>query len=283
MKGYSLAKFCKYFMIGLVVLNCYAAKAQEPIAIHQMDSLPKFDHYLFSYIIDFKDIVLLPTKWQTDDWTLAAFSATSMGVLYMNDQELNDWVQTSHSKFGNDVAKYVIEPWGSGLYSIPLLAAMYGYGKFSNNNRPAWVALQGAKAVVLASFITGGLKMAFHRHRPNESNNPYQYDGIAFSFDHLSLPSGHTALAFALATTLSCNYRDKPWVTVVAYSLATTVGLSRIYQKQHWASDVLAGALIGYVVGKSIFRGSEWEKSQRLRLQPFAGGNGGGIRLSYRF
>lgn len=282
MKGYSLAKFCKFIMIGLVVFNCYASEAQEPITVHQMDSLPKFDHYLFSYIIDFKDIVLLPTKWQTDDWTLAAFSATSMGVLYMNDQELNDWVQTSQTKFGNDVAKYAIEPWGSGLYSMPLLAAMYGYGKFSNNNRPAWVALQGAKAVFLASFITGGLKLALHRHRPYESNNPYHYDGIGFSFDHLSLPSGHTALAFALATTLSCNYADKPWVGIAAYSLATGVGLSRVYQDQHWASDVFAGALLGYVVGKSIYKGNKAAKNKHFSFQPFVGGNGGGLSLRYK-
>jgi hypothetical protein len=278
-----LMKRLRKLLLGFMMFCCCITMAQELVNQPVNDSLPDFDSYLYSYLIDFKDIVVLPAKWTSDDWAMAAFSVTGAGAIYTNDAELYALVQRSHTDFGHDVATYAIEPWGSGLYSIPLLAAMYGYGKLSKNSRPAKVALQGTKAIVLAGFITGGLKMAFHRYRPFENEGSYQFDGIGFSTDHLSMPSGHTALAFALATTLSCNYRDKPWVGVVAYSLAASVGFSRVYQQQHWASDVFVGALIGYVVGKSVCETGKTLASKRYSLQPWVGGNGGGICLNYKF
>ena len=45
---------------------------------------------------------------------------------------------------------------------------------------------------------------------------------------------------------------DSPSVGVAAYSIASLVGLQRIYADRHWASDVLVGAAIGTVVGKSV-------------------------------
>jgi membrane-associated phospholipid phosphatase len=47
-------------------------------------------------------------------------------------------------------------------------------------------------------------------------------------------------------------YKNKKWVPPVAYSLATLVGLSRIYDNAHWGSDVLAGAAIGFLSAKAM-------------------------------
>jgi membrane-associated phospholipid phosphatase len=48
------------------------------------------------------------------------------------------------------------------------------------------------------------------------------------------------------------QYRDKPAVPVISYSAATLVGISRLTEQKHWASDVFAGALIGYLCGRQV-------------------------------
>ncbi len=64
-----------------------------------------------------------------------------------------------------------------------------------------------------------------------------------------AMPSGHTAVAFALATVLAAKYPRYGWLF---YTVATLVGLSRIYQQAHWPSNILAGAVFGIYGGQRV-------------------------------
>jgi hypothetical protein len=48
------------------------------------------------------------------------------------------------------------------------------------------------------------------------------------------------------------EYKDKPWVPVFAYSAASLIGISRITENKHWATDVLVGAALGYISGRQV-------------------------------
>lgn len=61
-----------------------------------------------------------------------------------------------------------------------------------------------------------------------------------------SFPSGHTALSFMTATLLHKEYgKVSKWYSIGGYTIAATVGLSRILNNKHWLSDVVTGAGIG--------------------------------------
>ncbi|MFN3596258.1 MAG: phosphatase PAP2 family protein [Rubricoccaceae bacterium] len=62
--------------------------------------------------------------------------------------------------------------------------------------------------------------------------------------DRASFPSGHTALAFAVATSASLSYPEW-YVAVPAFAWAASAGLARVWHGVHYPSDVLAGALLG--------------------------------------
>ena len=64
-------------------------------------------------------------------------------------------------------------------------------------------------------------------------------------------PSGHTANAFAAAATISEIYADSLLLKIGVYSYATLIGFGFTLDV-HWASEALAGALIGYAVGKTV-------------------------------
>jgi membrane-associated phospholipid phosphatase len=89
-------------------------------------------------------------------------------------------------------------------------------------------------------------KFAFGRPRPDQS---LDLDGFAPFSGQAALPSGHTTMAFALATSLADEIH-RPWATVGLYALAGGVGWSRINDNRHWLSDVVAGALVGVTSAK---------------------------------
>lgn len=96
----------------------------------------------------------------------------------------------------------------------------------------------------LRGFIYGGLsiyalKTAFGRNRPGNSDS------------HQSFPSGHTAITFMTATHLMYAYGWE--AAVIAYPVATFVGISRLYDDAHWLSDTVAGAFLGYFVGRATY------------------------------
>ena len=85
------------------------------------------------------------------------------------------------------------------------------------------------------------IKITVRRERPNGQDNK-------------SFPSGHTSNAFALAAVAQRHYGWK--IGVPAYLLAGVMGASRINQDKHWFSDVVGGAALGYIVGRTVVRGN---------------------------
>lgn len=81
-----------------------------------------------------------------------------------------------------------------------------------------------------------------------------------------SFPSGHTAAAFSAATVYAMEYKDRPIVPIIAYSAASLIGLSRITENKHWATDVLAGAVLGYFCGRQVV--NNYHRYARLKSEP---------------
>lgn len=96
--------------------------------------------------------------------------------------------------------------------------------------------------VAEAFVVTYGMKYLVTRERPYDRYpdrvRPYSHESSP------SFPSGHTATAFALATSLSVKYPK--WYVIAPSALwACSVGVSRMNEGVHYPSDVLAGAAIG--------------------------------------
>ncbi|GAB2636457.1 phosphatase PAP2 family protein [Vibrio panuliri] len=100
--------------------------------------------------------------------------------------------------------------------------------------------LAGVLAFMLELPIYWLSKNLFKRRRPTELS-PLIPSFITPS-DRYSLPSGHTAAAFLIATLLSQFY---PSVTEFAFMWAGLIALSRILLGVHFLTDIVFGALLG--------------------------------------
>lgn len=148
---------------------------------------------------------------------------------------------------------------GVGRHLIPALGASYLAGRLAHQPRVAEATLHAAAAYVAGNVVASVGKPAFGRHRPDTTGSPWRFRPFARAGAWHSLPSAHTLHAFTLAGALAEEAR-RPWVTAGAYGAATLVAWSRVYEDEHWASDVAASAVIGAAIGHVTVR--------RLHVRP---------------
>ena len=172
---------------------------------------------------------------------------------------------------------------------VPL--SVYLYGRSQDDARLQVTALALGQAALLSVGISSAYKVFTGRRPPNDVDVPRgssDYSGD-FHFGFLrrgayeGWPSSHTMDAFAMATTLAELYPGRTTLQVVSYTYASLIGVG-VSTNIHWLSDAVAGALIGFAIGKSIgddFRGIMCGDGPASPISLSA--TPGGIRISYHF
>jgi len=155
---------------------------------------------------------------------------------------------------------------GRVLIAAPVMAGLLVAGRTSGDSRFRSFTYSLAQGYVINQSIVAGIKYAAQSDRPNGENS-------------LSFPSGHTAGAFTVATTVSHYYGWKAGIP--AYLGAAYVGYARLDDRAHRLTDVVAGATIGYIVGRTVSRRADPNSRFHLGAATPAGG-GIGMTLEYR-
>jgi len=147
-------------------------------------------------------------------------------------------------------------------FGVPVI--MGAVALIENDDNLLKNALYIGVSIGVGGVITQGLKYSINRPRPSVTYG----DIIAYeSLKDLSLPSGHTSLAFSAATALCLKYPK--WYVIVPSSLwACSVGYSRMNLGMHYPSDVLAGAIVGAGSAYVTYLVNDWfwKKYQNKRL-----------------
>lgn len=221
------------FLFNILTVGAYAQKSAVDTAKKKIADTVK------------KDILTAPDtvkKLHSNPLSLVppsamiAYGALSFAVhpIRRIDYYIQGQIRRSDSTFSTKAESYfqftpILIVYGLNLAGVP--------GKNRFIDRTALLGLSGF--FVFAS--EGITKKLTHRLRPNKG-------------DYLSFPSGHTGLAFMGAEFMAQEYDAKsPLYGVAAYLIGTTTGVFRLYNRDHWFSDVVAGAGFGILSTKLAY------------------------------
>ncbi|MHC1738294.1 MAG: phosphatase PAP2 family protein [Ignavibacteriaceae bacterium] len=194
------------------------------------------------------DAVTSPAHFDSKDFTNLGISFVAVSGAVLLENEVRIFSQKQRTPFLDDVFqkdKYFVEIVAS------LTALTYIYGWSAENEKTRRLGLKLTEAFLINGAITSALKFLLGRERPLTAPSNFSFHPFSTSWDRTSFPSGHTSTAFALSAVLA-NETDQLSLKIFVYSLASVVGVSRIYNNEHWLSDVVAGGMIGYFVGEFV-------------------------------
>ena len=225
---------------------------------------------------DVGHVLEAPLRWQLQDWALFGVgSAVVVGTAVFLDVPVQRAMQRHRGRVVNGIAD-AFNPLGNE-YAPAIPVGFYLAGVVWQNDTAKAVAQDGLVAsVVEAGLITPALKFAIGRSRPKDPHGAFHF--APFSGAGV-FPSGHTGEAFTLASVVADHY-ESAWIKRTAYGMAGLVGFARIVDNAHYTSDVVAGALIGTLVGRTVVR---FNQRQRLRLAPLVDGKTRGVQGTYAF
>jgi len=167
-------------------------------------------------------------------------AATTLAMHY--DQWLTDQAVRIENNPGQQHMAQTFQPLGSNMYVLAATGATYAIAQMIDRPQLARRSARVGLAVTIASVVTAGIKEAVGRSRPEDSiHNAANVHPFS---NNVSFPSGHAATAFAAAVALDRETTGR-WVPYLVYPAATLVAWSRVHDRKHWTSDVVAGAAIG--------------------------------------
>jgi hypothetical protein len=274
--------------LTFIVVSCLAMMQTSPCLCSQDSSSVEWSighDFVADAVIVVQDagsFATSPLRFSPTDCAYAAGLGGALALLMTQDQGIKNRVGRRTTATLNDDFWDFPTRYGSVKYANIFALTMYGVGLFSRMDD---VRITG-RLLFESLTLSGGSVMVFRfiagRSRPYGSNKPSQFNWFEWSNETQSFPSGHTVVAFALSTVLAERI-DNIWARIGLYGLASLTAFARVYNNQHWTSDVVAGAALGmaggfHVVHRENARATGSLTSSRFMLVPSVAG----LRIEYR-
>jgi hypothetical protein len=150
--------------------------------------------------------------------------------------------------------------WGNVGKAAPIvMAGLAGGAVLFGDDRAQNAGLISFESMLAAAGVSTAVKHVVDRARPYEELGRWAHSGNSDS----SFPSNHAAVAFAAVTPFAKEY-DAPWM----YGVVALASMGRTANRQHWTSDVVGGAVVGYAIGSWLWDAQRDDWKSKLSIAP---------------
>ena len=178
---------------------------------------------------------------KTMKWNALVVGAT--GILIANDESVLHQVPASWHATSINISD-------GTLYGLGATAGgIFVTGLITHNDHATETGIRSAEASVDSVILYAALKAILARQRPYTGAGEGKF--FSGNWTSGSFPSGHSALAWTLATVVAHEYPNWP-MRLLMYGAATAVSTTRVTGGVHFPSDVFSGAVIGFGVGTFV-------------------------------
>ena len=243
--------------------------------------------YLKSYWYSGLTVLGQPLHYDWKDWTVFGGIATATTLAFVYDDEIFNYIDKTFTNSQSNTISQYSDIYGEELFIVPSIALTYGIGAIAKDTRLKNMSLATLQSFIFAEVASAGIKVLTCRERPDANSqqptaNSQSWLGPFATFESTSFVSGHSTRAFALATTVAGFYPEKKWIGIVSYSLATMTSVGRVISKEHWTSDVIVGAALGYFIGRGVVKFNEKIGNiNQVKIEPIATNYGVGIAVRF--
>ena len=231
---------CLFGLLLLTLATTAALHAQTP------SPTPSLECEFFKNILrDQKAIWTAPFHLERSDAKWVVPAGIGFMALVTTDRITGDKIFEANRQVN---ASRAISHAGS-VYGLGAVATtFYLLGRKNNDYRARETGLLSAEALVNSMITEAALKGITQRARPTDGRERSEFFDGGNSF-----PSGHSTQAWAVATVIAHEYKDRPAVQIAAYGIASAVSVARFTGHKHYISDVLAGSALGFGIGKFVY------------------------------
>jgi membrane-associated phospholipid phosphatase len=212
--------------VMVVVAGCLLSTSHNAAA--QNDSVPSSAHRLA--------------------WIVPVGIAASAAL----DPEAREWALQGHTRSLDRFARSM-NRLGTTQLLVPVMAITYVGALLTDREPLALGTLNTAAGYLAADLVESALKPMVGRERPHVEGNSRRFHPFTANGDWHSFPSAHVAHIASIAAAVSVQTHSAS-ISALGDVLVTLVGLDRIYEDQHWTSDVTATIVLSSMVSAATVR-----------------------------
>jgi membrane-associated phospholipid phosphatase len=191
---------------------------------------------------DQKQLYLAPFKPSNLKWDALFLGAAA--ALFATDMRVERAVPTTN------LGRYHTISAVSLVGTSVTLGSLWAYGIKTHDEHAKETGELELETLANTFLIYTPMQLVAGRERPDEGRGGGRFL-VHHSFNE-SFPAGHPMFSWTMASVVAHGY-PRPWVQLLAYGAATSVSVSRIMGRNHFASDVFVGTALGYFIGSHIF------------------------------
>lgn len=204
-------------------------------------------------------LISAPSDFDRKDWITLGSVAALTSAAFIFDEGNREFWQRNKTKTLDDISE-LGRIYGEISYAAILSGSLFLGGKIFNSKDVSATGRMLIEGLIYAGLTTTIIKFTTGRSRPYKNEGNFNFNFFQTTNDYLSFPSGHSTVAFTLSSILSQRINNT-YASVGLYSLAVITMWQRMYSDNHWLSDVILGASIGYFIGKAVVKFDDYSKS----------------------